>query len=159
MKDIRRSSRAAHAWMRSGGISFRVCVALRVLWMSRATPTSVGQPYVGNQSPHVGWLHTRRMNGHLHAWKAGFTSRGWDHGRGSCFDAGHGHLHLVEDPGKCRALLPAPGRKPAVLAHDQHPARKTVVQTSHAGTRVSFLRGSFRRGMGAPDISRNWIMF
>lgn len=153
MKDIRGSIRAPHAWMRSGDISFRVCVALRLLWMPRATPTSARQPYVENQSPHVGWLSTRRKNGHVHAWKAGFTDRGWDHGRGSYFDASHGHLHLVEDPGKCRALLPAPGRKPTVLAHDQHPARKTVVQTSHAGTRVSFLGDCIRRGMGAPEIS------
>ena len=29
--------------------------------LSRATPTSAGQPYVGNQSPHVGLLFTRRM--------------------------------------------------------------------------------------------------
>jgi len=147
MKRIPRSSRAAHAWMRSGDISFRVCVALRILWMPRTTPTSVGQPHLGNQSPHIGWYNTRRKNGYLHAWKAGFTGSGWDHGRGSCIDAGHGHLHLVEDPvftHKRRVLLPAAGRKshkeraggPAVVAHDQHTSRETAFPTSHAGTRV-----------------------
>ncbi len=159
MKDIRGSIRAPHAWMRSGDISFLVCVAMRVLWMPRATPTSVRQPYVENQSPHVGWLSTRRKNGHVHAWKAGVAGRGWDHGRGCCFDAGHGHIHLVEDPGKRRALLPTHGRKPAVLAHDQHPSRKTAFPTSHAGTRVRFSDDTFRRCMGAPDIFRNWDIF
>ena len=167
MKCIRRFSRAAHAWMRSGDISFRVCVALRLLWMPRATPTSVGQPYVGNQSPHVGIFTTRRINLYLHAWKAGFAGRAWDHGRGSRIDASHGHLHFVEDPGKRRALLPTPGRKPhkeraggpAVIAHDQHPSRKTAFPASHAGTRVSSQRNSFRRCMGAPEIPRNDVMF
>jgi hypothetical protein len=147
--------------MRSGNISFRVCVALPILAMPRATPTSVSRPYVVNQSPHVGSLFTWRKNGHLHAWKAGFAGRGWDHGRGSHIDARHGSLHFVKDPAfthERRALLPAPGRKSAVFAHDQHPFRKAAFSTSHAWTRVSHLSNSFRRSMGAPEISRNKVI-
>ena len=47
------------------------------------------------------------------------------------------------------AFLPAHGRKPAVLGHDQHHPRKTVFQTSHAGT-----------GMSSPDSTRSgaaWV--
>jgi hypothetical protein len=142
MKAICRSSRAAHAWMRSGDISLRVCVALSILVMLRATPTSVGQSDVGNQSPHVAWLFTWGKNGRLHAWKAGFTGHGWDYGRGCC-----------------RALIPSTGRKPEVFAHDQYPSRETAFPTSHAGTRVSLLRNSFIRGMGAPEIFQSKVKF
>jgi hypothetical protein len=162
MTDNRRSSWAAHAWMRSGDISFWVCVALRLLRMTRATPTTVIQPYVGNQSPHVAWSPTRRKNGHLHACKAGFACRGWDYGRGGRIDAGHGHLHIVEDPmftHKRRALLPSIGSKPAVIAHDQYPSRKTAFPTSHAGARVSILEYTNRCSMGAPEISRTKVKF
>lgn len=136
LKVSARPSRAAHAWMRSRDISLRVCVALPILAMPRATPTSVGQPYVGKQYPHVALSPTRRKNGHIHAWKAGFARRGWDYGCGSCIDARHGYFHFVENPvftHKRRALLPTIGRKPQVFAHDQHPSRKTAIPTSHAG--------------------------
>ena len=141
------SGRAPHAWMEIRCETFpsRCVLLCSVLWLSGVTPTLAGQPYVGNQSPHVGPLYTRRMNGHVHAWKAGFAGRDWDHGCGCRSDVGHGHLHHREDPGKRSALLPAPGRKPAVFAHDQHHGRKTVFQTSHAGTRVSS-PGSTRSG-------------
>ena len=148
-----------HAWMRIEDTSLRVCVALPILAMPRATPTSVGHPYVGSQSPHVSYFLTRRKNGHLHAWKAGFSGSGWDYGRRSHIDAGHGPLHIVEDPGKRRALFPAPGRKSAVFAHDQHPFRKAAFPTSHAGTREIFLSERFRRSMGAPEISSNRSCF
>lgn len=77
-----------------------------------------------------------RNNGHLLAWKASFAGCDCDHRRGSSIGAGHGHLHIVENPGKRRALLPTYGRKPEFSTHDQHPPGKAALPTSHAGTRV-----------------------
>ena len=141
------------------GISFQVCGSLFSLLAGRDA-INVGRASLRWKPIPKRWpVFTRRINGHVHAWKAGFAGRGWNHGCGGCIDAGHGHLYLVEDPGKRRALLPAPGRKQAVIAHDQHPARKTVFPTSHAGTRVSSDFNMIRRRMGAPELIFQGLWF